>query len=51
MAQDSTNQWNAQLYDTKMGFVSELGKGVLELLAPRPGGRFVAELKRKEERS
>ncbi|UFJ41269.1 class I SAM-dependent methyltransferase [Brevibacillus humidisoli] len=37
MAQYSTNRWNAELYDTKMGFVSELGKGVLDFLAVQAG--------------
>jgi len=31
------NSWNAALYDAKCGFVSELGKGVLDLLNPQPG--------------
>jgi trans-aconitate methyltransferase len=29
-------QWNAEHYDTKIGYVSRLGIGVVELLAPQP---------------
>src|SRR5437588_184692 len=35
--------WNARLYDDKCSFVWKEGSGLVELLAPRPGGRFVAE--------
>lgn len=41
MAQQAANQWNAQLYDTKMGFVSQLGKAVLDLLAPQEGEKVL----------
>lgn len=34
---ESSNQWNATLYDDKIQFVSKLGKGALELLQPQPG--------------
>jgi trans-aconitate methyltransferase len=30
-------KWNSQLYDAKHAFVSKLGQGVLDLLAPRHG--------------
>lgn len=33
--------WNAELYDSKIGFVSELGKGVLELLSPQEGEKIL----------
>ncbi|MUT66636.1 class I SAM-dependent methyltransferase [Paenibacillus sp. NEAU-GSW1] len=29
--------WNAELYDNKLGFVSDYGKGVVELLNAQPG--------------
>ncbi|MEJ8544662.1 class I SAM-dependent methyltransferase [Brevibacillus borstelensis] len=32
-----TNSWNSQLYDTKMSFVSEFGKGILDWLQAKPG--------------
>ncbi|CAI8805788.1 trans-aconitate 2-methyltransferase [Brevibacillus sp. IT-7CA2] len=32
-----TNQWNAGLYDAKMNFVSEYGKGLVDWLQPAPG--------------
>jgi len=34
-------KWDAGLYDAKHGFVSELGKGVVELLAPKGGERIL----------
>ncbi|NOU92185.1 methyltransferase domain-containing protein [Paenibacillus sp. LMG 31456] len=34
-------EWNAGLYDSKIGYVSRLGKGVVELLNPQPGERIV----------
>ena len=36
-----TNQWNAAEYDAKHAFVYEKAKGLLELLAPRPGERIL----------
>ncbi|WP_438448318.1 class I SAM-dependent methyltransferase [Gorillibacterium sp. sgz5001074] len=33
--------WNPVLYDGKLGMVSELGRGVLDWLAPRPGERIL----------
>jgi len=33
----SPPHWNAERYDQKLGFVSVLGKGVLEWLSPKPG--------------
>ncbi|MCS7462795.1 class I SAM-dependent methyltransferase [Paenibacillus doosanensis] len=41
MAQSEGQQWNALLYDSKIGFVSRLGKGVVDLLAPRQGERIL----------
>ncbi|WP_282937041.1 class I SAM-dependent methyltransferase [Paenibacillus sp. RC67] len=38
---ENRQQWNASFYDTKIGFVSRLGKGGVELLAPRPGERIL----------
>ncbi len=35
------SNWDASLYDQKHGFVTTLGQGVLELLAPAPGERIV----------
>lgn len=32
-----TNQWNAELYDDKMNFVSEYGKGLIDWLQPVAG--------------
>lgn len=36
-----SNQWNAELYDTKMNFVSKYGVKVLELLQPNEGERIL----------
>ncbi|MCR8633358.1 methyltransferase domain-containing protein [Paenibacillus radicis (ex Xue et al. 2023)] len=33
--------WNAGLYDSKIGYVSRLGKGVVELLNPQPNERII----------
>lgn len=41
MESQSTNEWNATLYDEKIHFVSRLGKGVLELLDPQPGEQIL----------
>ncbi|MBX3420329.1 MAG: methyltransferase domain-containing protein [Pirellulaceae bacterium] len=37
----SKTQWDAGLYDGKHAFVSQLGAGVLELLAPQAGERIL----------
>jgi trans-aconitate methyltransferase len=34
---DSRNTWDAKLYDDRIHYVSQLGKGVVELLQPRSG--------------
>ncbi|HVO56430.1 MAG TPA: methyltransferase domain-containing protein [Dongiaceae bacterium] len=36
-----TGKWDAALYDAKHSFVWEKGRGLLELLAPRPGERIL----------
>jgi trans-aconitate methyltransferase len=36
-----TNRWNAQLYDAKMNFVSQYGKGLLDWLQPASGERIL----------
>ncbi|KAB8329914.1 methyltransferase domain-containing protein [Scytonema tolypothrichoides VB-61278] len=36
-AADFKNQWNAELYDSKHSFVSELAANLVELLSPKPG--------------
>lgn len=36
-----TNQWNAAEYDAKHAFVYEKAKGLVELLAPKPGERIL----------
>jgi len=33
----STNRWQSDFYDAKLDFVSQLGKGVVDLLDPKPG--------------
>ncbi len=38
---DSVYQWKAAQYDGKFGFVSEFGKGVVELLHPEPGEKIL----------
>lgn len=37
----TTNNWNTQLYDQKHAFVFQYGKGVVELLDPKPGERIL----------
>lgn len=37
----STNKWNAHLYDTKHSFVSNYGRNVIELLAPKQGEKIL----------
>ncbi|MBW4627020.1 MAG: class I SAM-dependent methyltransferase [Brasilonema octagenarum HA4186-MV1] len=34
---DFKNQWNAELYDSKHSFISELVANLVELLSPKPG--------------
>lgn len=41
MMKPVNQQWNAKLYDSKIGYVSRLGKGVVELLNPQKGERIV----------
>ncbi|QHT61765.1 methyltransferase domain-containing protein [Paenibacillus lycopersici] len=36
-----TNEWRPGMYDDKLGFVSELGRGVIELLRPASGERIL----------
>ena len=37
----SVNVWDADLYDNKLSFVSNLGKGVVELLQPQSGEKIL----------
>lgn len=37
----STNHWKPELYDTKLGFVSEYGKGVVQLLNPQENEKIL----------
>ncbi|MBM7646087.1 trans-aconitate methyltransferase [Scopulibacillus daqui] len=37
----SKNTWNAKLYDESASFVSQLGKGVIELLNPKQGEQIL----------
>lgn len=37
MNNQGTQKWNPGTYDTQLGFVSRLGKGILEWLEPQPG--------------
>ncbi len=37
----SGNLWNSEAYDSKLDFVSKLGGGVVELLAPKAGERIL----------
>lgn len=37
----SNHVWQSGLYDSKLGFVSDLGKGVVEWLAPQQGERIL----------
>jgi trans-aconitate methyltransferase len=41
MTSESTNFKDATFYDSRIGYVAELGKGVIDLLAPRPGERIL----------
>src|SRR5215211_1852842 len=33
--------WDSRLYDESFGIITQLGAGVIELLAPRPGERII----------
>ena len=35
------NDWNVQLYDSKLRFVSEFGKDVVALLHPKAGEKIL----------
>ena len=37
----SETRWDSKLYDETYGIVTQLGAGVFELLAPRPGERII----------
>lgn len=37
----TNDPWNAHHYDSKISFVSRMGSGVVELLAPQPGERIL----------
>ncbi|WP_141604185.1 class I SAM-dependent methyltransferase [Terrilactibacillus laevilacticus] len=37
----SKNQWNSNLYDTKIDFVSKLGQGIFDILDPKQGERIL----------
>lgn len=37
----STKKWNAETYDKKFSFVSEYGKGIVELLDPQSGEKII----------
>jgi len=41
MNKSSVNTWDADLYDSKIRFVSEQGKEVVHLLKPQPGERIL----------
>ncbi|HEV2197697.1 MAG TPA: methyltransferase domain-containing protein [Candidatus Acidoferrum sp.] len=41
MTKQIANQWNAAEYDAKHAFVYEKAKGLVELLAPKPGERVL----------
>jgi trans-aconitate methyltransferase len=41
MNEMSVNQWNAELYDGKLGFVSEYGKSLIDLLQPQAGEQIL----------
>lgn len=38
---ESTNKWDAALYDEKLAYVSNYGKGVVQLLEPQRGERIL----------
>src|SRR5215216_1221519 len=37
----SATRWDSKLYDESFGIITQLGAGVIELLAPRPGERII----------
>src|SRR5215212_4560368 len=37
----SETRWDSKLYDESFGIITQLGGGVIELLAPRPGERII----------
>src|SRR5215213_783590 len=37
----SRTRWDSKLYDESFGIITQLGAGVIELLAPRPGERII----------
>lgn len=37
----STNSWNPELYEARHAFVWQLGEGVIDLLAPKPGEKIL----------
>ncbi|EKN66153.1 cyclopropane-fatty-acyl-phospholipid synthase [Neobacillus bataviensis LMG 21833] len=37
----SVNVWNAEMYDNKLGFVANYGKGIVELLQPQKGEKIL----------
>lgn len=37
----SVNVWNADAYDEKLSFVSELGKSLVEMLDPKQGEKIL----------
>jgi trans-aconitate methyltransferase len=37
----SATRWDSTLYDESFGIITQLGAGVIELLAPRPGERII----------
>jgi trans-aconitate methyltransferase len=37
----SETRWDSKLYDKSFGIITQLGAGVVELLAPRPGERII----------
>src|SRR5215218_3207528 len=37
----SRTRWDSKLYDESFGIITQLGAGVIEMLAPRPGERIV----------
>jgi len=41
MMEAVNQQWNAGLYDSKIGYVSRMGTGVVELLRPQPGEKVI----------
>src|SRR5688500_7715372 len=40
-AAGSETRWDSRLFDESFGIITQLGAGVVELLAPRPGERII----------